>query len=51
MMNRCKCGTWTTFGMTCVACRSEQTYETQTPPAEPAVEGVVEEVEDEEEED
>ena len=29
-MIRCKCGTWTDFGMTCVACRSE-TYSNTRP--------------------
>lgn len=50
-MNRCQCGVWTDFGMSCVRCRTEQNYKTQNPPAEPAVEGIVEEVEEEEEED
>ena len=50
-MNRCRCGVWTDYGMTCVACRSEQNYKQQTPPTEPSVEGVVEDVETEDEDE
>jgi hypothetical protein len=29
---RCNCGVWTTYGMTCVACRQEA-YKNMRPPA------------------
>lgn len=52
-MIRCKCGTWTDYGMTCVACRSE-TYRNMRPPAsndgEGGFESAVNEALDEEEE-
>ena len=47
-MIRCKCGTWTDFGMTCVACRSE-TYRNMRPPTSKDVEGVEEVIEVDEE--
>ena len=49
-MIRCKCGTWTDYGMTCVACRSE-TYRNMRPPTSGDGEGVSEPIDTEEEED
>lgn len=49
-MIRCKCGTWTDYGMTCVACRSE-TYRNMRPPTSNDGEGVVESLDLEDEED
>ena len=46
-MIRCKCGTWTDYGMTCVACRSE-TYRNMRPPTSGDGEGTVEPIEEEE---
>lgn len=50
---RCNCGVWTTYGMTCVACRQEA-YKNMRPPAkdtENATEAIEETVEEESEED
>jgi len=44
-MIRCKCGTWTDYGMTCVACRSE-TYRNMRPPTSNDGEGTVEPIDD-----
>ena len=38
MMIRCKCGIWTQYGITCVACRSE-VYRNVRPPEPKGEEG------------
>jgi hypothetical protein len=45
-MIRCKCGVWTSYGLTCVNCRNDNNY--RKPPAE-ALEEVVEAIEEDDE--